>query len=589
MSTRQTYTNLDFDTIMANLRRWMKGQDEFKDYDFEGASITQLMRLLSYNTEQMGYTSNMLFNELHLDTAEQRNNAASVASLLSYTPGSVKASRMVVDVIVTPPDAATAEDEIVMKRDTRFLAVSDGTAFSFVPDNEYTAVLGADGNYTFKNVTLLQGTWVVNTFDVVGSGIDVYEIPNANIDIDTLDISVQVSATVDTLNTFNRYQTPYDLGGQNGLYYLSLARTGFYQLEFGDDQLSKKLEDGNIVVARYLVTDGVAGNGLKGLSAASTIDGISSVAVSEISARSTGGADPESIGSIRKIAPVSFRTGGAAVVDSDYTVITKQLFPEAQDVISWGGEDNTPKKYGYTFVAVKPRSSETLTDAQKAQLVQILKKHNVGSMTPIIVDPAYYYLNITSRVKYNSSKTTLDSASLKKKVSDYVKTFSAANLEQFDRSFDLSQLTSFIKNIDRSFSGNVTDVEYEKHLVPELNFAGAYSILFNKALKPGSVSVTNFTVSDAETGYSYKILDDGLGALILWKTRGSSTVSMGPAGSVAYDTGTVNLVKFRPNSIVGPVVIVRCRSSSYDQDLQTLRGDILKVNTVSVELEATNA
>lgn len=589
MSTRQTYTNLDFDTTMANLRRWMQGQEEFKDYDFQGASITQLLRLLSYNTEQMGFTSNMLFNELHLDTAEQRNNAASIASLLGYTPGSKKSSRMTVNVVVTPPDAATADNEIVMKRDTRFLAVSDGTAFSFCPDTEYTAVLGPDGNYTFSGVTLLQGTWVVNTFDVIGSAIDAYEIPNVDIDIDTLDISVQVSSTVDTLNTFARYQTPYDLGGQNGLYYLSLSRTGLYQLEFGDDQLSKRLEDGNIVVARYLVTDGVVGNGLRGLSAASTIDGISAVAVQEISARSTGGADVETVESIRKVAPVSFRTGGAAVVDSDYTVLTKQLYPEAQDVISWGGEDNTPKKYGYTFVAVKPRSTETLSDVQKAELVRILKKHNVGSMTPIIVDPAYYYLNVTTRVKYDSSKTSLDSASLKKKVSDYIATFSASNLEQFDRSFDLSQLSGFIKNIDRSFSGNVTDVEYEKHLVPELNFSGAYSVLFNKALRPGSVTITGFSVSDADSGYTYKIIDDGLGVLKLWKTRGTSTVSMGAAGAVSYATGVVNLVKFRPNALIGAAVVVKCHSSSYDQDLQTLRGDILKINGVTVQLEANNA
>ena len=589
MSTRQTYTNLDFDTIMANLRRWMKSQDEFKDYDFEGSGITQIIRLLSYNTNQLAYTSNMLFNELHLDTAEQRNNAGSIASLLSYTPGSQKASRITVDITVTPPDPETADEQIVLRRDNRFLAVSDGTAFSFCPDREYATVLGVDGNYKFEGVTLLQGTWVVNTFDVVGSGIDVYEIPNLNIDIDTLDVSVQVSSSVDTMNSFKRYQTPYDLGGQNALYYLSLARTGYYQLEFGDDQLSKKLEDGNIVVTRYLVTDGVAGNGLRGLSAASTIDGISAVSISEVTPRSTGGTDVESIESIRKIAPVSFRAGGAAVVDSDYTVLTKELYPEAQDVISWGGEDNTPKKYGYTFVAVKPRSSETLNDVQKEELVRILKKHNVGSMTPIIVDPAYYYLNISSKVKYNSSKTTLDSASLKKKISDYVKTFSVSNLEQFDRAFDLSQLTSFIKNIDRSFIGNVTEVEYEKRIVPELNFSGAYSILFNKNLKPGSVVVTGFTVSDADTGYSYKITDDGLGILVLTKTRGSSTVSMGNIGTVSYTNGVVNLVKFRPNSLTGNYVVVRCRSSSYDQDIQTLRGDILKVNTVNVELEATNA
>ena len=258
MSTRQTYTNLDFDAILPNLRRWMQNQDEFKDYNFDGAGLTQLMRLLAYNTNQLAFTSNTLFNELHLDTAEQRNNAASVAGLMSYVPGSKKAAKMIVDVIVTPNDPSNAASEIVMRRENRFIAVSDGTPYSFSPAQEYSAVLGVDGNYTFSGITLLQGTWVANSFDVVGTGIDVYEIPSMGIDIDTLEVAVKPSATIDSTNIYKRFQTPYDLGGQNPLYYLRLNRSGYYEVEFGDNQLSKKVEDGNIIITRYLVTDGPA-------------------------------------------------------------------------------------------------------------------------------------------------------------------------------------------------------------------------------------------------------------------------------------------------------------------------------------------
>jgi len=589
MSTRQTFTNLDFDGIMDSLKRFYQSQDQFKDYNFEGAGITQLLRLLSYNANNQAFSNNMLFNELHLDTAEQRNNVGSNCAILAYTPGSKKASTFVVDVLVTPPDPLTAPSELVMKRDARFMAVRDGTPYSFSPNTEYSAVLGDDGNYLFSDVKLLQGTWIVNSYDVLGSAIDVYEIPSTSIDIDTLDVSVMVSSTIDTLNTYRRYRTPYDLGAQNQLYYLSLGRNGYYQMEFGDDQLSKKLSDGNVILARYLVTEGVAGNGIKGITAASSVGGYSVVAVSEKSARSVGGTDEESIESIKKIAPINFRSGGAAVVDSDYAIITKRLYPEADDVISWGGEENEPRRYGYTFVAVKPHSSEVLDDLQKADLVKLLKKHNVGSMTPIAVDPTYYYLNVSSTIKYNPSATSLDEASLKKKVADYITTFSKNNLERFGRNFDLSQLTAFIKNIDRSFSGNVTQVEYEKHVVPELNFAGAYSINFNKDLKPNSVIITGFAVSDADMGYTYRIIDDGLGVLKLMKTKGTEVKSMGSAGSVNYLTGVVNLVKFRPNKLIGDFVVVKATSSGYDQNINALRSDIIEVNTVSINLVSSNA
>lgn len=586
MSTRQTYTNLDFDAILDRLRRWMKSQDTFKDYDFEGAGLTQLLRVLSYNTNQQAFIGNMLFNELHLDTAEQRNNAASIASMLSYNPGSKKASKMLVDLVVTPPDSTTAPGEIVLRRENRFIAVREGTPYNFSPDKEYTAVLGVDGSYVFTDVTLLQGVWVANTYDVVGSAIDVYEIPNQDIDTNTLEVSVQVSAQVDTRNTFRRYTTPYDLGGQNGLYYLSLGRAGMYQIEFGDDQLSKKLEDGNIVVTRYLVTSGSEGNGLRGITSASAVDGFGNVSVNEKGTKTTGGADEETTDSIKRVAPVNFRAGGAAVVPSDYTVIVRELFPEADDVTSWGGESHVPKRYGYTMVAVKPRSSEVLSETQKKDLIRLIGKHNVGSITPILTDPTYYYLNVSTKVRYNPSMTSLDTPSLKKKVQDYVRRFSQNSLEKFERDFDLSQLTSFIRNIDRSFIGNNTEVVYEKRVIPELNFAGAYSLDFNKELRPGSVVVDGFTVSDADAGYTYSIIDDGKGFLTLQKKRGSETKTMGSAGSVDYRTGVVNLVKFRPNRLLGEAVIVRALSEGYDQNVSALRGDIIKVNQVNVELEA---
>ena len=32
-------TELDFDTIKGNLKTYMKGQNEFTDYDFEGSGL----------------------------------------------------------------------------------------------------------------------------------------------------------------------------------------------------------------------------------------------------------------------------------------------------------------------------------------------------------------------------------------------------------------------------------------------------------------------------------------------------------------------------------------------------------------------
>ncbi len=585
--TTSTYTSYDFDTIVADLKRFAKSQDEFKDFNFEGSAISAFIRLLAYNANQYAFTSNMLFNELHMDSAQQRNNVASIASFLSYVPSSRRAASMVVDIIVKPEDGSVAPSQLVMSRGTRFMAVKDGTPFTFCPETEYSAPLSLDGSYTFTNVKLLQGIWTANTFDVEGTAISTYRIPNSAVDTDTMSVSVQVSPTVVKRNTYSRYTTPHSLGSNATIYFLSQDREGYYQIEFGDDQIARRLDDGNIVAVRYMVTEGEAGNGVKGLTAVSSVSGYTNVSIVEKQERSSGGADVETIESIKKASSLGFRSGGAAVVSDDYSHITKEVYPEADDVISWGGDKATPPRYGYTYVAVKPKGSETLSAAQKADLVAQLEKYNVGSTTPIIADPTYLYLNVQSKVKYDPSLTTLDAVPLKKKIQDRLAIFSSSNLEKFGRDFDMSQMSAFIKNLDVSFLGNVTTVVYERHVKPELNFFGSYTMAFNKSVKPGSVKVTGFTVSDTDLGYTYSIVDDTKGALVLQKQKGTTVKALGAAGSVDYTTGLVNLIKFRPNGVLSDgYVKVVAESSSYDLDVKAVRGDIIKVNTVTVELEA---
>jgi len=62
-------TQLDFDTIKANLRTYMKGQNEFTDYDFEGSGLNVLLDVLAYNTHYNAFMANMAANEMFLDTA----------------------------------------------------------------------------------------------------------------------------------------------------------------------------------------------------------------------------------------------------------------------------------------------------------------------------------------------------------------------------------------------------------------------------------------------------------------------------------------------------------------------------------------
>ena len=56
-------TDLDFDTIKTNLKKFLRQQDQFTDYDFEGSTISSLLDVLAYNTHYNGVYANVLANE----------------------------------------------------------------------------------------------------------------------------------------------------------------------------------------------------------------------------------------------------------------------------------------------------------------------------------------------------------------------------------------------------------------------------------------------------------------------------------------------------------------------------------------------
>ena len=92
-SDKLNITDLEFGDIKANLIQFLKGQDKFQDYDFEGSGMSVLIDLLAYNTHYMGYYANMLGNEMFLDSSSLRESVVSHAKLLNVHPISKKAAK----------------------------------------------------------------------------------------------------------------------------------------------------------------------------------------------------------------------------------------------------------------------------------------------------------------------------------------------------------------------------------------------------------------------------------------------------------------------------------------------------------------
>ena len=588
-NTLQSFISNDFSDIMDSLVLFLSNQSEFKDYNFDGSAMRELMRVLAFNSQQQAFQNNFVFNELMLDSAQLRPNVSSLASMIGYTASSPLAAQMKFTIIVTPPDLTTAPTSLLLSRDAQFYGTKDGRSYNMSPATDYTSPL-TNGTYTFTNVVLLQGIWAINAFTVqTNFGNDSYVIPNKNIDVTTLQVNVRSSSTSSNQVVFNQFKTAYDLGSSSNLFFIRETQNGLYGFKFGDGRFATKLDYGNIITIRYLVTQGLDGNDLLNVSPSTSIGGYYNIAMTPIDTRSFGGADEEDIESIRQLAPLTFAASGNAVTNGDYVALTKKLFPVAGDIISWGGEKNNPPKQGYVFIAVKPVSGDVLTPSQKSDLVTILQKYNVGSITPIITDPIYTYVNLATTVKYKPSLLNISTIGLQQKITDYCNIFSSQNMEKFGGALDMSVLSQFINVIDPSVAGNSTHASYEKRFVPNLNSSGSYTLNFEHVVSQGTVYIDGFTISDINSaGFTYYMADDVNGLLNLYKTDGTNITTIYTGmGTIDYPTGNMSINGFRPKTLTnGLYTRVRCKSLLLDQSIVTTKNDILKVNEVTVTLVA---
>jgi len=60
LGSRLSLTELDFDSLKSNLIEFLRAQDEFSDYDFEGSALNILLDVLAYNTAMTSFQANMI-------------------------------------------------------------------------------------------------------------------------------------------------------------------------------------------------------------------------------------------------------------------------------------------------------------------------------------------------------------------------------------------------------------------------------------------------------------------------------------------------------------------------------------------------
>ena len=593
---RLTVTEFDFDDVKENLKTFLKAQTQFSDYDFEGSGMNILLDTLAYNTHYLGFNANMLANEMFLDSASLRSSIVSHAKTLGYEVTSCRAPIANINVALT-----TTNSSATMSAGTTFTTTIDSVSYQFVTISDVTSN-SSGSSINFDNIPVYEGTYITTKFIVDTSDIEQrFIIPDNRADTSTLTVKVQTSATDSTTTTFTKATDITQLTTTSNVYYLQEVETGRFEVYFGDGIVSKALSDGNIVVFSYVVTNKTAANGASSFTAPSSIDGVSTIGITTVS-NAIGGAEPESLRSIKLQAPLDYASQGRAVTTEDYKVYAKKLFPNTQAVSVWGGEDgsfdvstgvsSTPE-YGKVFISIKSSTGLDLSDTQKSQLVKDFSKYKVSSVTPVIVDADTTFLILGTTFQYDSNSTTYDVSELESLVNTTISNYNSSDLLDFNSPFRHSKVTGLIDDTDSSILNNITTVTMAKLVTPTTTTSTSYTLNFNNAFynpvsgynadNGGIIASTGFYLGGT-TEYFFD--DDGVGNLrIYYLVDAVRTYFDSTAGTVDYANGVIKITSVLITSVsnVDSVASTRFRLTVIPNstDVVPVRNQLLEIDTTN--------
>ena len=589
-SNKLEVSDFDFDNIKANLKTFLRSQSEFQDYDFEGSGFSILLDTLAYNTHYLGFNANMLANEMYLDSADIRKNIVSLAKMLGYTPSSVRAPEASIDILVGDGTGSS----ITMTKGTAFTTTVDGTTFQFI-NNADIVTTPVNGVYRFSDVKIYEGTLVTFRYTVDTTDTDQkFIIPSSLADTSTLVVKVQTSSNDTTTNTYTLATGLATVQSTSKVYFLQEIEDGKFEIYFGDGVIGSALTNGNIIILEYIVTNVEAANGASTFTASTTISGFSNLTITTNS-NAQGGTAAESKESVRFNAPLQYSAQNRAVTTSDYESLVQSLYPNALSVSAWGGEDDETPIYGTVVIAIKAASGSTLTTATKQSIVTQLKKYNVASVRPVIVDPETTFILITSNVKYDEKLTTKTATTLKSDITSVLSNFNDNTLQKFDGVFRYSKVTSLIDDTDTSIISNITTIKIRKEFTPTLNSSTRYDIYFRNALynpvsgynsvNGGILESTGFKISGDTTNVFF-LDDDGAGNIRRFRLVGSvRTYANNTQGTINYTTGQITITSLSVSSIENirgsASTVIELTVTPKSNDIVPVRDQILEIDTAN--------
>lgn len=591
MSTIQS-SDLDFDAIKANLKTYFQQKSEFTDYNFEASGLSNILDVLAYNTHLNGLIANIGINESFLNSSQLRSSVVSHAENLGYFPRSKTGSTATIT--LTAVDSTSTDSVLTLPKFSSFTADVDGTSYSFKTTEVYTATNDGSGNFSFltssgsSTIPITEGTLKTKTF-LVGefSEDQVFVIPDENIDTSTISVNVYDSPTSSTFTSYKDVNTSIRIDTNSTVYILREIPNGYYELTFSDGTiLGKAPQAGNKIVIQYLSTSAADANGASLFSTSSisfenNLAENSVITVTTVS-NSAGGADKESINSIKLNAPIGFATQQRMVTSEDYKAIILENYSSVlDDVAAWGGNKNIPPVYGRVYVSLKFKdgiTDATKTETQNSITTNLTDNLSIMSIDTVYVDPITSSLEITTSFNFDPAQTDLTSQATETLIESTMTNYFSDNLNKFNSTFRKSNLLTTIDELSPSILNSKMDVKLQQKFSPTINTIADYNINFPVVIASfdsltHKVSSGNFTYEGSNVSFRNRL---GSNVLEIFNIT-TGEVIVNNIGIYDASTGVVSLSGFNLSAYSGTEIKVTIVPAN-ENTIRPLRNYILTID-----------
>jgi hypothetical protein len=509
----------------------------------------------------------MALNEAFLPSATVRDNVVNIAKLLNYTPRSITASKGCINIsLQTNQLNGFYPSSVTLKKGS----VATGGAYIWNVLSDITASVDqVTGKAEFDNVTIREGSVVTFSYVVNTFAKQSYKVPSEDADISTLVVKVRPNESSTQFDLYSRAETVATVTPTTRSYFLSETEDMRYEIRFGDDSVGRAVKDGEVIDLEYLVTSGADANQVSSFSFIGRLvdsnDAVynSSALKLTVKQKSQQGDSAESVESIKYNAPRYYSAQYRAVTAQDYAIITRNIYPNAASVVSYGGDTLNPPIYGKVFIVVKTKTGSNLNDATKKQIAADLRPYAMASIDPVIVDPDNIYINVKIFALYDTGAGS-NASEIKSDIDNAVNDWATqTQINNFNSTFRASQLEKAIGLSNKSVTDTSLQISLLKYIEPDTNQTNTYCIATGSELynsgpsqddgdgtckKEPVVSSGTFRTAD-RPGVDQQFEDDGYGNLRTYYNTGIRKIyTNDQAGTVNYNNGQVC---FGPVNVIG--------------------------------------